>query len=52
MKNLGLSVKLIKITKMTLFNTRNKVRVNGELSESFETKNINLENIFEDSKSI
>ncbi|RYA71702.1 hypothetical protein DD592_26400 [Enterobacter cloacae complex sp. 2DZ2F20B] len=38
MKELGVLRKLIKLTKMTLQSTRNRVRINGLLSEPFQVR--------------
>ncbi|XP_063914304.1 probable cytochrome P450 4d14 [Zophobas morio] len=38
MKELGVPRKLIKLTKMTLQSTRNRVRINGLLSEPFQVR--------------
>jgi len=38
MKEFGISMKLVRLVKMTLANTNRKVKIQGKLSPSFETK--------------
>ena len=37
MKEFGISMKLVRLVKMTLANTNRKVKIQGKLSPSFET---------------
>jgi hypothetical protein len=37
MEEFGISVQLVRLLKMTLMNTNNKVKIQGKLSPSFET---------------
>jgi hypothetical protein len=37
MKELGITKKLVRLVKMTLENTHNKVKIQGKLSPNFET---------------
>jgi hypothetical protein len=37
MKEFGIPMKLVRLVKMTLTNTKSKVKIQGKLSPSFET---------------